>query len=311
MRRPGLKPVMDNRAGPRHDGQTLPGDSLLVRYFNFVKLPHTIFALPFALLGVVSASFEYPVTWQTTLLVLLAFAAARFAAMGFNRIADRRLDALNPRTSKRELPMGRLTLIQAVGSVVAASLTFVIAAGLLNRVCLLLSPLALGWVFLYSYTKRFTSWSHLWLGGALAIAPAGGYLAVAGMWSTPFWTLLVLSAAVLLWVAGFDIFYSLQDKEFDRERGLKSAVVLLGESKSIRVAQAFHLSALMLLVAVGLGSEFGAVYLLGVAVAAVLLGWEHRLVRPQDLSRINPAFFTMNGIMSIVVFTAALGDRLI
>lgn len=161
-----------NRA--RREGQTFAGESLLVRYANFVKLPHTIFALPFALLGLVYASFDHTVTARHGILVLLAFTAARFAAMGFNRIVDREYDRLNPRTWGRELPTGRLSVWQAGWAVAGASIVFVTAAGLLNPLCLALSPLALVWILGYSYTKRFTNWSHLWLGGALAAAPVGG-----------------------------------------------------------------------------------------------------------------------------------------
>src|SRR5207244_1070878 len=160
-----------------HEGQTLVGESLLIRYANFVRLPHTVFALPFALLGVVAASYSYPVTWRTLGLVVVAFTAARFVAMGFNRIADRDLDARNPRTRGRELPAGRLTLTQAWTAVIVAAVTFVWAAWALNPLCFTLSPVALAIVMLYSYSKRFTWWSHVWLGFGDAIAGPGGYLA--------------------------------------------------------------------------------------------------------------------------------------
>ncbi len=287
------------------------GDSLVLRYVDFVRLPHTVFALPFAFLGVVLASFEQPVSLQTGLLVLVAFTAARFAAMGFNRIADRHLDALNPRTRDRELPAGRLTLGQAWGGVVVASGVFVLSAGLLNGLCLALSPVALAWVLAYSYTKRVTSWTHLWLGASLAIAPVGGYLAVTGRWSDPAWILPAIAAAVLTWVAGFDIFYALQDQAFDREHELRSAVVLLGEPGSIMLAKLLHGITLALLIVFGVGTAFGALYYLGVGVAAVLLAWEHRLVQPGRLERLNAAFFTMNGIISMVVLGFAVGDRIL
>src|SRR2546423_5618199 len=165
---------------PAREGQTFGGESLLIRYVNFVKLPHTVFALPFALLGVIVASYKAPVTWRIAILVVVAFTAARFVAMGFNRIADRRLDARNPRTQGRELPTGRLTVSQAWGAVIAAMVLFLWAAWALNPLCATLAPFALIWIATYSYTKRFTSWSHLWLGAALAIAPVGGYVAVTG-----------------------------------------------------------------------------------------------------------------------------------
>ena len=180
---------------PAREGQTFAGESLLVRYINFVKLPHTLFALPFALLGVLAASRMEQVTPRDVLLVVLAFSAARWAAMGFNRIADRAFDARNPRTLNRELPRGSLSLTQAWVSVAVAAGLFVLAAALLNPLCLLLSPVALAWILLYSVSKRFTWWPHLWLGVSLAIAPVGGYLAVTGRWSEPAWMLLAITLA--------------------------------------------------------------------------------------------------------------------
>jgi 4-hydroxybenzoate polyprenyltransferase len=296
---------------PPREGQTFAGESFLVRYANFVKLPHTVFALPFALLGVVYASFEHRVTLGQILLVILAFTAARYAAMGFNRIVDRHFDHQNPRTSGRELPTGTLSLKQAAWSVALASLVFFAAAWSLNPLCFALSPLALGWILGYSYSKRFTSWSHIWLGGALAAAPVGGYLAVVGQWSDPWWTLPAAAAAVLTWVAGFDILYALQDERFDRQHGLKSAVVLLGRQGSIITSKLFHAIALAMLVLFGFGTSFGALYYVGVLLAAGILAWEHQLVDPADLSRLDAAFFRMNGIMSLVVFVCAVGDRIL
>ncbi len=295
----------------RAEGQTFAGESLLLRYVNFVKLPHTVFALPFVFLGVVYASFYAPVTLRQGVLVLVAFTAARFAAMGFNRIVDRRYDALNPRTRFRELPAGRLTLAQAVVSVVIASAAFVAAAALLNRLCLVLSPAALAWILFYSYTKRVTPLSHLWLGMGLGIAPAAGYLAVTGSWSDPWWMLPVVALAVMSWVGGFDIFYALPDESFDREHGLKSAVVLLGQRSSILLAKLLHAVTIAMLVVFGMGTPFGTWYYVGVLVAALILMWEHQLVKPGDLSRLDAAFFRMNGIMSIVVLGFALGDRIV
>lgn len=290
------------------EGQTFGGVSLWVRYINFVKLPHTLFALPFALVGVLAASHVAPVSWETVVLVAVAFTAARWVAMGFNRIADRHYDALNPRTRNRELPSGALTTGQAWRSVALAAAIFVGTAGLLNPLCLALSPMALGWVMLYSITKRFTWWPHLWLGLGLAIAPVGGYLAVTGQWSRPWWVLAAITLAVATWVAGFDIFYALPDEQFDRSTGLKSAVVRLGERRSILLAKLLHGATIPALVAFGYGAGFGAWYYLGVLIAAGILAWEHHLVRPGDHSRLDAAFFTMNGVMSVVVFAFALVD---
>lgn len=292
------------------EGQTLAGESLLVRYVNFVKLPHTLFALPFALLGVLAASLVAPVTLRTVVLVVVAFSAARWAAMGFNRIADRADDAENPRTRGRELPRGALSLQQAWISVAVASVVFVIAAGSLNPLCALLSPLALAWVMVYSLSKRFTSWPHLWLGASLGMAPVGGYLAVTGAWSEPAWILLAVTLAVVTWVAGFDIFYALPDETFDRSRGLRSAVVRLGQRRAILVAKLLHGVTIPALTLFGWGVGFGVWFYAGLIVAAGILIYEHQLVRPGDLSRLDAAFFTMNGVMSVTVFAFALVDRI-
>jgi len=291
------------------EGQTFAGESLLVRYVNLVKLPHTLFALPFALLGVLAASRVAPVRPRTVLLVVLAFSAARWAAMGFNRIADLRFDLRNPRTRNRELPRGVLTTAQAWRSVGIAALLFVLISGRLNPLCLALSPVALAWVLTYSLSKRFTWWPHLWLGMSLAIAPVGGYLAVTGRWSEPAWLLLVVALAVATWVAGFDIFYALPDAGFDRAEGLRSAVVRLGESRAILLAKLLHGVTIPALALFGYGAGFGWWYYAGLVAAAGILAYEHRLVRPGDLSRLDAAFFTMNGVMSVTVFAFALLDR--
>ncbi|MBI4500588.1 MAG: 4-hydroxybenzoate octaprenyltransferase [Gemmatimonadetes bacterium] len=304
-RRADLKPEM-----PR-EGQTFAGESLWVRYANLVKLPHTLFALPFALVGTIYASRSSAVTARQVILIVVAFTAARFAAMGFNRIVDRALDALNPRTRNRELPKGRLTVAQATRAVLLAVVIFFLAAAMLNPLCFILSPLALVWILAYSYTKRFTSWSHLWLGASLAMAPVGGYLAIAGHWSTPAWTLHFLAAAVLAWVAGFDIFYALQDRDFDREHGLRSAVRLLGEARSIILAKSFHGISLGLLVTFGFGASLGWPFFAGLSISALILAWEHQLVSPADMSRLDVAFFTMNGVISLVVMAGMLADRLL
>lgn len=282
-----------------------------MRYANFVKLPHTVFALPFALVGMVVASYEQPVTWRVVILVVVAFTAARFVAMGFNRIADRRLDARNPRTRARELPSGRLTVSQAWAAVLFAMVVFLWAAWALNPFCAALAPVALIWVATYSYTKRFTALSHLWLGAALAIAPVGGYVAVTGAWSDPPWLLLVIALAVACWVAGFDIFYALQDEAFDRGEGLHSLVVRLGKEWAIIVAKVLHGAAIAALMLFGKGAALGVPYFVAVALAVGVIAWEHRQVQPRDLSKLNTAFFTANGIVSIVVFLGALVDRIV
>ena len=294
----------------RREGQTIGGESLLVRYLNFVKLPHTLFALPFALVGATLASYERPVTWRALGWIVVAFTTVRFAAMGFNRIVDRHIDARNPRTARRELPSGTLTLRQAAVAVLVASLVFVWAAWQLNPICGWLSPLALGWVLAYSYTKRFTRWSHIVLGVSLSIAPVGGYLAIAGRWSDPAWVLVVLAAAVASWVAGFDILYALQDETFDVAQGLHSIPVAFGAERAVRISQVLHAITVMSLVAVGWGTGAGWLYGAGVVVAASLLFYEHSLVKPDDLRRLDAAFFTMNGVISIAFFVFVLAERL-
>jgi 4-hydroxybenzoate polyprenyltransferase len=306
-------------AGPGREGQTFAGASLLARYASFVKLPHTLFALPFAGIGVVLASRDHPqrVTLAAAFWIVLAFTAARFAAMGFNRIADRHFDAENPRTRAREIPAGRLSLAQAWAAVLVAALLFVYAAFRLNPLCGLLAPVALVWVLFYSYTKRFTQWAHPVLGLALGIAPVGGYLAVAGEWSRPWLALPVLAAAVALWVAGFDIIYSLQDVEYDRRRGLHSVAARQGPVRAIAIARGSHALAVLLFAALPLFGLFrlGTAWVAGVAVMAGLLVYEHRVAggaaEAIDLKRIDRAFFRINVAVSLSLFAFALLDRFI
>ena len=293
------------------EAQTFAGASLLVRYANFVKLPHTVFALPFALLGLLVASRDHSVTWRVVGLVVLAFTCARFVALAFNRIADRELDARNPRTRGRELPTGRLTLRQAWAAVLVAAAVFLWSAWALNPLCFALAPVALVFISAYSYAKRFTHWSHLWLGLADGVATPAGYLAVTGRWSDPWWLLPAGALAVTFWVGGFDVFYALQDEDFDRAERLKSLVVRLGRAPAIAVAKALHALALIVLLAFGAGAGLGPAYFGGVLVGAALIAWEHRLVKPGDLSRLDVAFFTANGLVSVIVFLGALVDRVL
>lgn len=291
------------------------GASRLVHYVNFVRLPHTVFALPFALVGVVLASYVAPVRPAMVGWVVLAFTAARFAAMGFNRIADRAIDARNPRTAMRELPSGKLGVAEATASVVVASALFGVAAWQLNPLCLMLAPVALAWVLFYSYTKRFTRWAHLVLGIGMGIAPAGGYLAVTGHWSQPWWVLPALVAAVMTWGGGFDVLYALQDVDFDREHGLHSLPAAIGVRNAIQVSRGLHAATVGLLAivvsqAVGVASA-GWISYAGVVAVAALLTYEHTLVSEEDLSRLDAAFFTMNGVISIVFFAFILTDRLV
>src|ERR1039458_4140757 len=279
-------------SSPLREGQTIAGGSRLVRYANFVKLPHTVFALPFALVGVTLASYHAPVSYVALGWVVLAFTAARFAAMGFNRIVDRAYDARNPRTAMREIPSGTMNVKEAKALVIAAVLLFELAAWKLNILCYVLSPFALAWVLGYSFTKRFTRWSHLVLGLGLGIAPVGGYLAVTGVWSDPWWMLVALAAAVMCWTGGFDILYALQDIEFDRANELPSLPAKVGARRSLAIARGLHAATVILLALVGYAAGEGTLYNVGVGVAAVLLVFEHSLVHADDVSRVDKALFT-------------------
>ena len=291
------------------------GASRLVQYANLVRLPHTVFALPFALVGVVLASYRAPVEWPALVWVVVAFTAARFAAMGFNRIADRALDAKNPRTAMRELPRGKLSVRNAAVAVAVACVVFVVSAWMLNPLCLRLAPFALAWVLVYSYTKRFTRWSHLALGLGMGIAPVGGYLAITGAWSVPSWQLPVLAAAVMTWGAGFDVLYALQDIAFDRANRLHSIPAALGVRGALQVSRALHAATVGLLSIVVSGAvgvmRAGTWSWVGVGAVAVLLAYEHSLVSADDQSRLDAAFFTMNGVISIMFFAFILADRLV
>jgi 4-hydroxybenzoate polyprenyltransferase len=295
----------------RLEGQHIAGTGRLADYSNLVKLPHTVFAMPFALVGATLASYAYPITLRHVALILAAFTAARFAAMGFNRIVDRGIDAKNPRTRMREIPAGKLTVRQAAVAVVVAGAVFLLCAALLNPLCLALAPLALGWVFFYSYTKRFTRFAHLVLGVALGIAPVGAYLAVSGRWSHPAGALLALAGAVLCWVAGFDILYSLQDIEFDRGEGLHSIPAALGAKGALTVSRILHLLSVALFASLGvMMPALGTLYFFGVAMIAVMLVYEQSLVRADDFSRIDAAFFNVNGAISVVFFLVVLAERI-
>jgi 4-hydroxybenzoate polyprenyltransferase len=293
------------------EGQTLSGQGVLLRHANLVRLPHTIFALPFALVGVIIASYIASVTAATVAWVVVAFTAARFAAMGFNRIVDREIDARNPRTSSREIPSGTMSAREAGVAVVIASIVFVVAAWKLNPLCLALSPLALGWVLFYSYTKRFTRWSHLVLGIGTSIAPVGGYLAITGHWSNPWWLLIALALAVATWVGGFDILYALQDVSFDRDNGLYSVPSTFGEANALGIARVMHLVTVASLAIAGIGAGAGLLYFGGVLVAGCLLLYEHSLVKVNDFSRLDAAFFTMNGVISIVFLGFVFTERVL
>lgn len=293
------------------EGQTFGGTSCAVRYANFVKLPHTVFALPFALVGVTLGTFHADPRAATIVWVVVAFTAARFAAMGFNRIADREYDARNPRTAMREIPAGTMRVGEAWTAVIAASALFVVGAAMINPLCLALSPVALAWILGYSYTKRFTRWSHLVLGVGLGIAPVGGYLAVTGAWSDPWWMLVVLAVAVATWTAGFDVIYALQDVEVDRTEGLRSLPATLGPTRAMTIARGLHLLTVVALAAVGVAIHAGRYYVAGVGAAAVLLHYEHHLVRSAGLAKLDKAFFTVNVALSSIFLLFVVLERVL
>jgi 4-hydroxybenzoate polyprenyltransferase len=268
------------------------------RTLEMIKFEHSVFALPFALLGALLAAEGLP-SLRQIIWIVVAMVAARSAAMTFNRLADRRLDALNPRTRMRALPSGLLTAQFATGFLLVCCALFEVAAWQLNPLAFKLSPLALGWILFYSYTKRFTWLSHLALGISLGIAPAAAWIAIRGSLSP---RILLLAAAVTLWVGGFDILYACQDYEFDcAQAALFSLPKKLGLTRSLQLAASFHVGVVLLLAALLYWSHLGAVAWVGLVFVASLLWYEHSLVKPHDLSRINAAFFTVNGYIGIVL----------
>ncbi len=274
---------------------------------EMIKWEHSIFALPFALCGAMLAAGGVPSAHQL-LWIVVAMVAARSAAMAFNRWADAAIDAANPRTRTRALPAGQLSPAFVATFVVVSSGVFVLAASQLNRLSLLLSPVALAVLLLYSYTKRVTRWSHLVLGFALGIAPAAAWIAVRGSLDP---RILLLTAAVTFWVGGFDVLYACQDFEFDRQAGLHSIPRSVGIPAALWIARAFHLIMVGLLVALVIVFGMGEVADCGILAVILLLVYEHSLVRPHDLSKLNAAFFTMNGVISVLFFVFVAGDLLL
>jgi len=274
---------------------------------EMIKWEHSIFALPFALCGAMLAAGGLP-TWHQLAWIVVAMVSARSAAMAFNRLADASIDAANPRTSIRALPAGLLTPSFVSTFVVVSCGIFVLAASQLNRLTLMLSPIALAVVLLYSYSKRFTHWSHLFLGFALGIAPAAAWIAVRGSLDP---RILLLTAAVTFWVGGFDVIYACQDYDFDCSHGLHSLPRHLGVHTALWIARLFHLVMLGLLVALVIVFGLGKLAIVGVIAVVVLLAYEHSLVRHDDLSKLNAAFFTMNGVISVVFFVFIGADLLL
>ena len=265
-------------------------------YLSFVRFSHSVFALPFALAGALLASRQHAVTWSMVGWILVAMVAARSAAMGFNRLVDARFDALNPRTANREIPRGAMSTREATVFVTVASAAFIFAASRLSSICLLLSPVALGIVFWYSLAKRFTTYTQLFLGLAMAVAPVGGWLAVGGGGG---WEPWLLACAIGTWVGGFDVLYACQDLEFDRAHGLRSIPVRFGVPRALLISRGMHLVTLACFVALAWVTPLPAFYFVGVGVVGALLVYEQSLVSADDLSQVKRAF-DLNGYVGIL-----------
>lgn len=279
-------------------------------YLSLVKFSHTVFAMPFALVGyfLASAREGHGFSLRTLLLVILCMVLARSAAMSFNRLADYRFDRMNPRTASREIPTGIISRRNALIFVIASSLLFIVATAFINNMTLLLSVPALAVVLGYSYTKRFTPLCHLILGLGLSLAPIGAYISVTGQFAL---LPLVYSAIVLTWVSGFDIIYALQDDEFDRSAGLYSLPAVLTRSQALAVSVTLHILTAVLVFAAGYLGEGGVLYWIGAAIFLALLVYQHFIVRPDDLSRVNLAFGTLNGIAGLLFGMFVILDILI
>jgi 4-hydroxybenzoate polyprenyltransferase len=275
---------------------------------QMVKFSHTVFALPFALASTAMAARGHGITSAQIVAILVAMVGARTAAMGFNRIVDRGIDAKNPRTAGREIPTGKVSLAAAVALTALSAAVFIAAAASLGRLCLLLSPIVLALVLGYSFTKRFTWLCHLFLGFAIGVAPAGAWIAVRGSLGAP---AIWLVAAVTTWIGGFDILYALSDREFDRNAGIYSIPSRFGVPAALAISAFLHVGTAAALVAAGLSAGLGAIYFVGVAAVIAIFVYEHAIVRPSDLSRLNVAFFNLNGYVSLVYLAATLAQVLV
>ena len=272
----------------------------LATYFSFVRFSHSVFALPFALTGALLAWREQPFFWLQVLWIVVCMVSARSAAMGFNRLVDARFDAMNPRTSMRELPRGAMSLTEASLFVAVASVVFVFAASRLGTLCLILSPMALAIVFWYSLAKRVTSYTQLFLGLAMAVAPVGGWIAAGGRGGLEPW---LLGLAIGLWVGGFDILYACQDVEVDLRQGLRSIPTRFGVGRAIRLSRIMHVATIAAMVALWRAADLPSSYLAGVAIVGALLAYEQSLVSERDLSQVKRAF-DLNGYVGIIYFAA-------
>jgi 4-hydroxybenzoate polyprenyltransferase len=285
----------------------IAGRVKIADYFSLVKINHTIFSLPFAMIGFFMAVKTHGdnISYRLLLLVLRVVLFARNAAMGFNRYADREFDRKNPRTALREIPRAIILPRSAMIFVIVNASLFMLTAFLINVLCFALSPVALAIVLGYSLTKRFTWLSHLFLGLGLSLAPIGAYLAVTGRFDV---LPLIYSFVVIFWVAGFDILYALQDIDFDLSENLKSLPVVLGKKRALILSALFHVIAIALVVLGGITGQFSYLYWAGAAIFAILLCYEHMIVKPTDISRVNLAFATMNGMASVVFACFVIAD---
>ncbi|GAA0541472.1 UbiA-like polyprenyltransferase [Chitinophaga japonensis] len=284
--------------------------STVNKYLSLVKFSHTIFAMPFAMTGFFMATVKegHPFRWQLFLLVVLCMVFARSAAMAFNRWLDAEIDKRNPRTAQREIPAGVIAASNALYFVIANAALFMLCTWFINRLCFFLSPVALLVVLGYSYTKRFTALCHLVLGLGLSLAPIGAFLSVTGYFAL---LPVLVSVLVLCWVSGFDIIYSLQDEEFDRSQSLNSIPAWLGKPGALRCSEILHVIAGLLVIAIGIQGHFHWLYWIGAGVFMIMLVSQHLLVKPHDLSRVNLAFMTTNGVASVVYAIFAIADMLV
>jgi 4-hydroxybenzoate polyprenyltransferase len=272
-----------------------------------VKFSHTVFALPFALASAAIAAHGHGITVSQVVAILVAMAGARTAAMGFNRIVDRKIDARNPRTAGREIPTGKVSVPAAAALTAISAAAFLAAAASLGRLCLALSPIVLALVLGYSFTKRFTWLCHLFLGLAIGVAPTGAWIAVRGEIGAP---ALWLTLAVATWIGGFDIFYALADRDFDRSAGIRSIPARFGVPASLAISAVAHVVTIVALSAAGHAAGLGSIYFVGVAAVTAILIYEHAIVRPSDLSRVDVAFFNLNGYVSLAYFAATVAQVL-
>ncbi|MCK5507559.1 MAG: putative 4-hydroxybenzoate polyprenyltransferase [Desulfobacterales bacterium] len=280
----------------------------ILAYGKMIKFSHAVFALPFAFSAVILAQRQYPIILSDIFWVFLAMIGARSSAMGFNRIADARLDAKNPRTSDREIPSGRLSLFSAILFVIFFSGLFIFSSAMLGKLCFYFSFPLLVLLFSYSYTKRFTWLSHIYLGFVISLAPAGAWLAIAKTFS---WPVFILSIALMTYIAGFDILYACQDIKFDKNEGLFSIPAYFGIKKALIIASIIHLTSFCFFFLIYIVFDMNLLYFCAVVIIGLLLIVEHRLIKPDDLSKVNFAFFHVNSLISITLFLGVLADELV